>query len=165
MTTPEGCSRLRHGRRRMTPEVSWMNTHYFTRADTGAPLRAPEHIDRRPACSRPSSSSTTTASTTTPRTTAATAATRDTPAATPPSTSPALQRDMREAEAASDAERIALIVLRNHHRWRLEYAHGEEREVVSVLLDLAADPECPIDWFDAALLSYDVIRRAAAAGT
>lgn len=110
-----------------------MNTHYFTRLDNGAPVRAPNSFrTSRAAAGRPLSV---------------------------PVGSTAAGRE----HATAEGERLVLVVLRGRHRFRFEYGPGEERVLVGTLLDLAADPDCPLDWADAALLSYDVIRRAAGA--
>ena len=42
------------------------------------------------------------------------------------------------------------------------YAPGGEDAVVERLMEMADDAQCPVDWLDAATLSFQITQRAAA---
>jgi hypothetical protein len=42
------------------------------------------------------------------------------------------------------------------------YPRGHEDDIVDAIVSLAEDDSCPIDWLDAATLSYQVTQYAAA---
>ncbi|MFW5652458.1 MAG: hypothetical protein ACOC0P_00290 [Planctomycetota bacterium] len=73
---------------------------------------------------------------------------------------PSVHTATRGASAPVErGEQIVLTVIRREHRWRFEYEQGEERRLISLLIDLAADDDCSFTWLDVALLSYDILRR------
>ena len=43
---------------------------------------------------------------------------------------------------------------RNGHIWRLQWQRGDEETLVDTLAALAADPDCPLDAFDKALVEH-----------
>ena len=55
--------------------------------------------------------------------------------------------------------RRQLVLIKHGHRYVFRYERGEETKVLSGLIDLARDPQNELDWFDAAVLSYQMGRR------
>ena len=45
------------------------------------------------------------------------------------------------------------------HRYRLRYEPGQEADVLKVVREIADDPNEALDWFDAALVAYELARR------
>ncbi|MGE3181581.1 MAG: hypothetical protein AB7N71_08120 [Phycisphaerae bacterium] len=54
------------------------------------------------------------------------------------------------------AEKRSLSLVKGSHRFVFEYYTGREPELLTNLVRLAQDPMCPLDWFDAAVLSYQL---------
>ena len=52
-----------------------------------------------------------------------------------------------------------IILVKGEHRYIFRYKAGQERELVRCFAEMAADPERNFDWFDAAVLSYQIRRR------
>ncbi len=52
-----------------------------------------------------------------------------------------------------------LSLVKGHHRYVIRYTGGREADVIDALASLASDPESEFDWFDAAVLSYQMGRR------
>jgi len=52
-----------------------------------------------------------------------------------------------------------LSLIKEKHRYVFRYRAGCEEELVDALADMANDPACDFDWFDAAVLSYQMGRR------
>lgn len=50
---------------------------------------------------------------------------------------------------------------KNGQTYVFRYAPGDEDAVVEKLMSLAEDADCPLDWLDAATLSFQVTQRAA----
>lgn len=64
----------------------------------------------------------------------------------------------------SAAER-RLSIVKGAHRFVFSYVEGREAELLASLVALASDPHSEFDWFDAAVLSYQMgqhLRRGAA---
>ncbi len=49
-----------------------------------------------------------------------------------------------------------LSMVKGDHRYVFRYAEGHEAELLSTFVALANDPESEFDWFDAAVLSYQM---------
>lgn len=47
------------------------------------------------------------------------------------------------------------------HSFLFQYPVGCEDEIVGRLMQLAEDPDCPMEWLDAATLSFQVAQYAA----
>jgi hypothetical protein len=58
--------------------------------------------------------------------------------------------------AAADAADCRLELQTKGHHYVLRYRRGEERKVLAGLLEMARDPENPLNLFDAALLSHQM---------
>jgi len=56
-------------------------------------------------------------------------------------------------------EPIALSLNKRGHLWRFVCQPGEEASMVRALAELADDETCELDWFDAALVAYELGRR------
>lgn len=52
-----------------------------------------------------------------------------------------------------------LSLIKGKHRFVFRYRAGCEEELVDALASMANDPVCDFDWFDAAVLSYQMGRR------
>lgn len=52
-----------------------------------------------------------------------------------------------------------LSLVKGAHRYVFRYPPGREAEVIGAFASLANDPESNFDWFDAAVLSYQMGRR------
>lgn len=52
-----------------------------------------------------------------------------------------------------------LSLLKGKHRYVFRYQAGREADIISAFASLAADQENEFDWFDAAVLSYQMGRR------
>jgi hypothetical protein len=49
-----------------------------------------------------------------------------------------------------------LVLVKQDQRWVFRYAPGEEPQVLAWLAQTADDPDTTFDWFDAAVLSYQL---------
>ncbi len=56
-------------------------------------------------------------------------------------------------------DRRQLSLVKGEHRFVIRYAVGLETDVIDALASLASDPASDFDWFDAAVLSYQMGRR------
>jgi len=52
-----------------------------------------------------------------------------------------------------------LSLVKNGHQYVFRYPAGREADVIGIFASLAADEEKDFDWFDAAVLSYQMGRR------
>jgi len=52
-----------------------------------------------------------------------------------------------------------LSMVKGRHRFVFRYSEGGESELLSCFVALANDPDSEFDWFDAAVLSYQMGRR------
>jgi hypothetical protein len=52
-----------------------------------------------------------------------------------------------------------LSLVKGKHRYVFRYQTGREADIIAVFANLAADSETDFDWFDAAVLSYQMGRR------
>ena len=55
-----------------------------------------------------------------------------------------------------------LSLVKGGHRYLFRYARGREDDIVDAIMALAEDDQSPLDWLDAATLSFEVTRNAAA---
>jgi hypothetical protein len=60
---------------------------------------------------------------------------------------------------ANDARQLTLI--KKGHYYLFRYQTGDEATLIQTLIDKAEDPRCPLDWFDAAVLSHQMGHRMA----
>jgi hypothetical protein len=51
-----------------------------------------------------------------------------------------------------------LTLVKGSERFIFRYAQGAEAAVLDCLIDMASDAQCVLDWFDAAVLSYQIGR-------
>lgn len=56
-----------------------------------------------------------------------------------------------------DIKQLSLV--KGSHRYVFRYASGNEPDIISSFVNMANDHECEFDWFDAAVLSYQLGRR------
>jgi hypothetical protein len=54
-----------------------------------------------------------------------------------------------------------LSMIKGEHRYVFRYADGCESELLASLVTLANDPDSEFDWFDAAVLSYQMGQQLA----
>ena len=52
-----------------------------------------------------------------------------------------------------------LSLVKGEERFVFRYQSGQEPDVIDAFADLAGNPESVFDWFDAAVLSYQMGRR------
>jgi len=52
-----------------------------------------------------------------------------------------------------------LSLVKGEHRYAFRYAGGREADVIATFASMAGEPELDFDWFDAAVLSYQMGRR------
>ncbi len=52
-----------------------------------------------------------------------------------------------------------LSLVKGDHRYVFRYRAGREADVIEAFASMASNPESPFDWFDAAVLSYQMGRR------
>ncbi len=55
-----------------------------------------------------------------------------------------------------------LTLSKGGHQYVFRYAPGWEDDIVDAVMELAEDPATPLDWLDAATLSFQVTQHAAA---
>jgi hypothetical protein len=52
-----------------------------------------------------------------------------------------------------------LSLVKSGHRYVFRYPAGREADIIASFAEMAADPQTGFDWFDAAVLSYQMGRR------
>jgi hypothetical protein len=52
-----------------------------------------------------------------------------------------------------------LSLVKGQHRYVFRYEPGREADIIAAFASLAADEKTEFDWFDAAVLSYQMGRR------
>ncbi len=52
-----------------------------------------------------------------------------------------------------------LSLVKGKHRYVFRYPAGNEADIIATFAEMAADDEHDFDWFDAAVLSYQMGRR------
>ncbi len=60
---------------------------------------------------------------------------------------------------ATDVRQLTLIKKGQYYLFR--YLSGDEASLIQTLIEKAEDPKCPLDWFDAAVLSHQMGHRMA----
>lgn len=54
-----------------------------------------------------------------------------------------------------------LSLVKGGHKYVFRYSPGCEDDIVDAIIELAEDDRSPVDWLDAATLSYQVTQNAA----
>ena len=54
-----------------------------------------------------------------------------------------------------------LTLVKKGHFYLFRYGSGQEATLIQTLIEKAEDPKCPLDWFDAAVLSHQMGHRMA----
>jgi hypothetical protein len=74
-----------------------------------------------------------------------------------------LNSDPQGAEASQGTENMGVIrqlsLVKGDDRFVFRYQTGQEAEVIDAFASLANNPASEFDWFDAAVLSYQMGRR------
>lgn len=65
--------------------------------------------------------------------------------------------DMAGMEAMSQTRQLSLV--KGDERFIFRYQSGQEAEIIDSFASMASNPESKFDWFDAAVLSYQMGRR------
>jgi hypothetical protein len=52
-----------------------------------------------------------------------------------------------------------LSLVKGNHRYMFRYQTGREADIIAAFAAMAADSETEFDWFDAAVMSYQMGRR------
>ena len=55
-----------------------------------------------------------------------------------------------------------LTLVKKGHYYLFKYMPGDEAALIQTLIEKAENPKCPLDWFDAAVLSHQMGHRMAA---
>lgn len=55
--------------------------------------------------------------------------------------------------------RHVITLVKGEQRWRFHLERGREGEMIDLLSELALDPDHPLDWFDAAVVSHQITRH------
>ena len=59
-----------------------------------------------------------------------------------------------------DTQRVRqLALVKDEHRFVFRYVPGREADVITAFAEMASEPKVDFDWFDAAVLSYQMGRR------
>ena len=58
-----------------------------------------------------------------------------------------------------DASMRQVVLVKQGQRFVFRYARGEENKMLRDLADMARDPKCDLNWFDAAVLSHQMGQR------
>jgi hypothetical protein len=66
-------------------------------------------------------------------------------------------RNLGESKAMNAVRQLSLV--KGEERFVFRYRNGQEAQVVDAFAELAANRESRFDWFDAAVLSYQMGRR------
>lgn len=66
---------------------------------------------------------------------------------------------MKGAIMATEMRQLTLM--KKGHYYVFRYQPGEEAQMIDTLMGKAHDPNCPLDWFDAAVLSHQMGHRMA----
>ena len=61
-----------------------------------------------------------------------------------------------EPSAESSESSYQVMLVKHGQRYVFRYAPGEELKLMKGLADMARDPHCDLDWFDAAVLSHQM---------
>ena len=54
-----------------------------------------------------------------------------------------------------------LSLIKGTHKYVFRYSPGSEDDVIDAIIELAEDGAAPVDWLDAATLSFQVTQNAA----
>jgi len=57
-------------------------------------------------------------------------------------------------------QRRSLSLAKDRHRYVFSYYEGQESEILESFVRLSKDQDCDFDWFDAAVMSFQVGRRS-----
>lgn len=87
----------------------------------------------------------------------AVAGSSDNPKQPDPARSLRLHRD--DGAASIPAESRELVLVKHGHRYVFRCEAGRESELLDRLVEMVQDPECELDWFDAAVLSHQLGQR------
>ena len=58
-----------------------------------------------------------------------------------------------------NTRRRCLSLAKGRHRYVFRYCEGQESRLLASFVQLAEDPQADFDWFDAAVLSYQMGKR------
>ena len=61
---------------------------------------------------------------------------------------------------ANESRQLTLV--KKGHYYLFRYMPGDEAALIQTLIEKAENPRCPLDWFDAAVLSHQMGHRMAA---
>jgi hypothetical protein len=56
-------------------------------------------------------------------------------------------------------EQRTLTFQKNGHTFLFRYLAGQEQCIVDEIMDLAQSPRCPLDWIDAATISFQIVHH------
>ena len=53
-----------------------------------------------------------------------------------------------------------MTMVKGPHKYVFRYSSGSEKDIVEEIVRLADDPDCSLDWLDAATLGFQVAQNA-----
>lgn len=56
-------------------------------------------------------------------------------------------------------ERHCITLVKGDQRWRFQLEPGHERSMIDTVSGMASDPNHPLDWFDAAIVSHQIAKH------
>lgn len=68
-------------------------------------------------------------------------------------------RPLRLHRGDEDASSRELVLVKHGHRYVFRCEAGRESELLDRLVEMVQDPNCGLDWFDAAVLSHQLGQR------
>ncbi len=73
-----------------------------------------------------------------------------------PKTSPPVFRGRLETALSGDARHRQLVLIKEGRRYVFHYALGEERQLLQSFVDMVADKDSGLEWYDAAMLCHQM---------
>ena len=75
------------------------------------------------------------------------------------SAAPNLPFDHDPTPSDDDQSMRQIVLVKRGERFVFRYAPGQENKLLIDLAEMADDPTCDLDWFDAAVLSHQMGKR------
>jgi hypothetical protein len=71
---------------------------------------------------------------------------------TRPPHQPTLKKSPEDAPLPPTSERCRVSLIKGEHRWQFRWDPGCESQLIDRVARLAAQPDAPLDWYDAAVI-------------
>lgn len=69
------------------------------------------------------------------------------------------KKPRKPVDVSASIWREPVTLIKGAHRWTFACTRGDEQALLTRLSQLAAGPDVPFDWFDAALVSHQLNKR------